>query len=92
MYQSTKISQHRDDAPRVNNALGLPAVAADLPGLPPLSLLLLVRQVVVPEIGFMDSKSRKTFTVRVDSLPHRKWKETKQQPSMLPDPAVPGCC
>ena len=32
------------------------------------------------------------FTVRVDSLPHRKWKETKQQPSMLPGPAVPGCC
>ena len=23
---------------------------------------------------------------------HRKWKETKQQPSMLPGPAVPGCC
>ena len=23
-------------------------------------------------------------TVRVDSLPHRKWKEIKQQPSMLP--------
>ena len=31
-------------------------------------------------------------TVRVDSLPHRKWKEMKQQPSMLPGPAVPGCC
>ena len=31
-------------------------------------------------------------TVRVDSLPHRKWKEIKQQPSMLPGPAVPGCC
>ena len=31
-------------------------------------------------------------TVRVDSLPHRKWIETKQQPSMLPGPAVPGCC
>ena len=23
---------------------------------------------------------------------HRKWRETKQQPSMLPGPAVPGCC
>ena len=22
----------------------------------------------------------------------RKWKEGKQQPSMLPGPAVPGCC
>ena len=31
-------------------------------------------------------------TVRVDSLPHRKWKETKQQSGMLPGPAVPGCC
>ena len=31
-------------------------------------------------------------TVRVDSLPHRKWKEFKQQPSMLPGPAVPGSC
>ena len=34
----------------------------------------------------------KICTVRVDSLPHRKWKETKQQPIMLPGPAVPGCC
>ena len=24
-------------------------------------------------------------------MAHRKWKETKQQPSMLPGPAVPGC-
>ena len=31
-------------------------------------------------------------TVRVDSLPHRKWKKIRQQPSMLPGPAVPGCC
>ena len=23
---------------------------------------------------------------------HRKWKETKQHPSMLPGPAVPGYC
>ena len=30
--------------------------------------------------------------MRVDSLPHRKWKETKQHPSMLPGPAVPGSC
>ena len=34
----------------------------------------------------------KYSTVRVDSLPHRKWKEIKQQPSMLSGPAVPGCC
>ena len=32
------------------------------------------------------------ITVRVDSLPHRKWKEVKQQPSMLPGPAVSGSC
>ena len=25
-------------------------------------------------------------------MAHRKWKETKQQLSMLPGPAVPGCC
>ena len=24
-------------------------------------------------------------------MAHKKWKETKQQPSMLPDPAVPSC-
>ena len=23
---------------------------------------------------------------------HRKWKKIKQQPSMLPGPALPGCC
>ena len=25
-------------------------------------------------------------------MAHRKWKEFKQQPSMLPGSAVPGCC
>ena len=25
-------------------------------------------------------------------MAHRKWKETKQQPSLLPGPAVPGYC
>ena len=25
-------------------------------------------------------------------MAHRKWKETKQLPCMLPGPAVPGCC
>ena len=30
--------------------------------------------------------------MRVDSLPHMKWKETKQHPIMLPGPAAPGCC
>ena len=25
-------------------------------------------------------------------MSHRKGRETKQQPSMLPGPAVPGCC
>ena len=32
------------------------------------------------------------FTVLVLRMAHRKWKETKQQPSKLPVPAVPGCC
>ena len=39
-----------------------------------------------------DSEEDVPFTVRVDSLPNRIWKEIKQQPSMLPGPAVPGCC
>ena len=25
-------------------------------------------------------------------MSHRKWKETKHEPSMLPGPAKPGCC
>ena len=25
-------------------------------------------------------------------MSHRNWKETKQQPSMFPGPAVSGCC
>ena len=32
------------------------------------------------------------YTVLVLRIAHRKWKETNQQPSMLPGPAVPGCC
>ena len=31
-------------------------------------------------------------TVLVLRMAQRKWKESKQQPSMLPGPAVPGCC
>ena len=31
------------------------------------------------------------ITVLVLRMADRKWKETKQQPSMLPGPAVPGC-
>ena len=34
----------------------------------------------------------KESTVLVLRMVHRKWKETKQQPSMLPGLAVPGCC
>ena len=30
-------------------------------------------------------------TFRVLRMAHRKWKETKQQPILLPGPAVPGC-
>ena len=30
-------------------------------------------------------------TVCGHRMAHRKWKETKQQPSLLPGPAVPGC-
>ena len=43
--------------------------------------------------GNCSHNARQTYTtVRVDSLPHRKWRKIKQQPSMLPGPAVPGCC
>ena len=31
-------------------------------------------------------------TVLVLGMAHRKWKEIKQHPSMLPGPAVPGSC
>jgi len=31
-------------------------------------------------------------TGRIGWMSPRKWKEAKQQPSMLPGPAVPGCC
>ena len=31
-------------------------------------------------------------TVLLLRMAHRKWKESKQQPSMLPGPAVPGSC
>ena len=30
-------------------------------------------------------------TVLVLRMVHKKWKETKQLPSILPGPAVPGC-
>ena len=33
-----------------------------------------------------------TGTGWMEWMSHRKWRETKQQPSMLPGPAVPGCC
>ena len=37
------------------------------------------------------SESRPHTTVLVLRMVHRNWKETKQHPSMLPGPAVPGC-
>ena len=36
--------------------------------------------------------SLKHHTERLHRMEHRKWRETKHQPSMLPSPAVPGCC
>ena len=36
--------------------------------------------------------TRYICTVLVLRMAHGKWKETKQQPSMLPGPAVTGCC
>ena len=38
------------------------------------------------DIGF------RTNTEWMECMSHRKRRETKQQPNMLPSPAVPGCC
>ena len=37
-------------------------------------------------------RRRENCTVLVLRMAHRKWKEFKQQPSMLPGSAVPGSC
>ena len=43
--------------------------------------------------GHVSSLLREMWcTVLVLRMAQRKWKEIKQQPSMLPGPAVPGCC
>ena len=34
---------------------------------------------------------RRHYTACGHRMAHRKWKEIKQQPSLLPGPAVPGC-
>ena len=34
----------------------------------------------------------RSSTGRMGWMSHRKWKKTKEQPSMLPGPALPGCC
>ena len=34
----------------------------------------------------------KNLIERLHRMLSRKWRETKQQPSLLPGPAVPGCC
>ena len=43
----------------------------------------------MPNLGKVPYKK---CTVLVLRMAHRKWKETKQLPSMLPVPAVPDCC
>ena len=37
-------------------------------------------------------KMRTLHTACRHRMAHRKWEETKQQPSLLPGPAVPGSC
>ena len=44
-----------------------------------------------PRQGLQYQWVRKT-TVPVLRMAHRKWKEMKQQPGILPGPGVPGCC
>ena len=47
----------------------------------------------VPDlVGFFLFFIVKITTVRVDSLPHRKWKETKQQPDTAGPGNMFGCC
>ena len=36
-------------------------------------------------------RTDRTYSLRTYRMADRKWKETKQQPSRLPGPAVPGC-
>ena len=38
------------------------------------------------------NQAPKIPTGQMGWMAHRKWKESKQQPSMLPGPAVRGCC
>ena len=40
----------------------------------------------------MQTKGLAHCTGRMERIAHRKWKESKQQPSMLSGLAVPGCC
>ena len=37
-------------------------------------------------------ESLRSITACGHRMAHRKWKETKKQPSMLPGPVVAGCC
>ena len=48
--------------------------------------------VILASIWPVITTTTATCTVLVLSMAHRKWKEFKQQPSMLLGSAVPGCC
>ena len=46
--------------------------------------------VSAPSLGFCCTGVRSITTACGHRMAHRKWKEIKEQPSMLPGPAVPG--
>ena len=48
-------------------------------------------QVLVQQNGHPIVIGHLACTGRMGWMAHRKWKESKQQKSMLPGPAVPGC-
>ena len=43
-------------------------------------------------VKIIENKLKTSSTVRVDSLPNRKWKETKQEPGTAGTDNMLGCC
>ena len=69
--------------PRLREAAG---------AIPPTYVKPFFKYVVLMGLSSLFWSVLKESTVLVLRMVHRKWKETKQQPSMLPGLAVPGCC
>ena len=59
------------------------------------SFFISFRKVAWILLWWTDCQQKYSYTVPCSGwqrMANRKWKETKQLPSMLPGPAVPGCC